>query len=159
MSHSSVGRRIDRDRLRAHVGPPRARGRIGDKASDAHDLRHRDAVIAGGLESHGPVLADQLLRAATYIDMILKGSRPADLPVEQPTKFELIVNHKTARTLGIAFPRSLLLSAETMKPVPRLLVDASCVVPIFRASLSRASGVGSGRAMNLRKMRSSARQV
>jgi hypothetical protein len=78
-------------------------------------------------------LADQLLRAATYIDRILKGSRPADLPVEQPTKFELIVNHKTARTLGIAFPRSLLLSAETMKPVPRLLVDASCVVPIFRA--------------------------
>jgi len=73
---------------------------------------NRDSVIAGGLMSYGPVLADQFRRAAVYIDKILRGTRPADLPVEQPTKFELVVNHKTARILGIAFPQSLLLQAD-----------------------------------------------
>ena len=73
---------------------------------------NRDSVIAGGLMSYGPVLADQFRRAAIYIDRILRGTRPADLPVEQPAKFELIVNHKTAKTLGIAFPQSLLLRVD-----------------------------------------------
>jgi putative ABC transport system substrate-binding protein len=73
---------------------------------------NRDSVIAGGLVSYGPVLADQFRRAAIYVDRILRGTRPDDLPVEQPTKFELIVNHRTARDLGIAFPQSLLLQVD-----------------------------------------------
>ena len=62
----------------------------------------------GGLISYGPEIPDLFRRAADYVDKILKGTRPSDLPVEQPTKYELIINMKTAKSLGLAVPPSLL---------------------------------------------------
>ena len=71
----------------------------------------KEFVEAGGLLSLGPSLVDSYRRAATHVDKILKGANPADLPMEQPTKFDLLVNLKTARALGLTIPQSILVQA------------------------------------------------
>jgi hypothetical protein len=75
------------------------------------DHRDRSDPGVGGLMSYGPDNLDLLRRAATYVDKILRGAKPADFPVEQPTKFELVINMKTAKMLGLTIPPSLLLQA------------------------------------------------
>jgi len=91
------------------------RTRIEDLAAKAHlpvMYTQREQMSAGGLAVYGPSMVDNFRRAATYVDKILKGAKPADLPVEQPTKFEFIVNLKTAKALGLTIPPSLLLRAD-----------------------------------------------
>lgn len=73
---------------------------------------HREFVEAGGLMAYGPSFVERFRRAATFVAKIVKGAKPADLPVEQPTTFELILNLKTAKTLGLTFPPALLIRAD-----------------------------------------------
>jgi putative ABC transport system substrate-binding protein len=99
--------------------------------SSGLSIQHRDLIIAlaaqhklptvyyagafvkrGGLISYGPDRVEQFQRAAAYVDRILKGEKPADLPVQAPTKYELVVNLKTAKALGIEFPPMLLARAD-----------------------------------------------
>jgi putative ABC transport system substrate-binding protein len=89
--------------------------RIVDFANGAHlpaIYDNRESVDAGGLISYGPNLPEAHRRAANYVHRILKGAKPADLPVEQPSKFELVVNMKTAQKLCVTIPRSILLAAD-----------------------------------------------
>jgi len=74
----------------------------------------REFVDAGGLISYGPRLSDEFRRLATHVDKILRGVNPADLPVEQPARFELVINLKTAKTLGLKIPPSILVRADTV---------------------------------------------
>ena len=71
-----------------------------------------DMPRAGGLMAYGPVFAELNRRVATYIDRILKGAKPEDLPIEQPTKFELVINLKTAKQIGLTIPQSVLYRAD-----------------------------------------------
>ena len=75
----------------------------------------REYVPTGGLAALGANRDEMFHRAAFYVDKLLKGAKPADLPVEQPTKFELVINLKTAKTLGITIPQSVLLHAEVIQ--------------------------------------------
>ena len=72
----------------------------------------RGFVSAGGLISYGSDRVDQFRRAAVYVDRILRGDKPSDLPVQNPTRYELVINLKTARTLGLTIPPSLLVRAD-----------------------------------------------
>jgi putative ABC transport system substrate-binding protein len=73
---------------------------------------YREYVDAGGLLSYAPSNIDRSRSTAVYVDKILRGAKPTDLPVEEPTKFELIINNKTAKALGLTVPATLLVNAD-----------------------------------------------
>ncbi len=104
------------DGLYVSAGPLMAanRKRIADFALKTRlpSMGNREFVEAGGLMSYGADLTDSYRRVADYVDRILKGAKPADLPVEQPTKFELVFNLKTAKQIGVTIPQSVLYRAD-----------------------------------------------
>ena len=110
---------MTRDRAGGFIAVPSAMFFAGREQLASLALKHRLAAVfvrseyaqAGGLAAYGSPIHDNYLRAAVYVDRILKGAMPADLPVEQPTEFELVVNLKTAKALGLAIPQPLLLRA------------------------------------------------
>jgi putative tryptophan/tyrosine transport system substrate-binding protein len=83
---------------------------LGERLPTIHGFR--EYVEAGGLMSYGPSFPDLFRRAADYVDKILRGTKPADIPVEQPTKFDLVINLTTAKALGLTVPSSLLAIAD-----------------------------------------------
>jgi putative ABC transport system substrate-binding protein len=88
--------------------------KLASKARLPGIYAERNFVDEGGLMSYGPNLGDVFRRSAGYVDKILKGAKPGDLPIEQPTKFELVVNLKTAKALRITIPESILLQADVV---------------------------------------------
>ena len=97
------------------AGVVRHRGQIISLAAKNRLLAmypYRFFAVEGGLMSYGTDMANQFRQAALYIDRILKGEKPSDLPVQQPTKFELIINLTTAKAVGLTFPTSLLARAD-----------------------------------------------
>ncbi len=105
------------DALLVTIGGPTSayRGRIAETASRSRlptVAAFREFTASGGLLSYGPNLSDLYRRGATYVDRILKGAKPGDLPIELPTKYELAVNLATARSLGLVIPQTLLLRAD-----------------------------------------------
>ena len=112
---------IDKSRAQGLIlGHPDAIFHVHSREIARLALKHRlpaifylkDFVEAGGLMSYAPSYTDSFRRAAAYVDKILKGAKPGDLPIEQPAKFELVINHRTMRTLGLTIPQSLLLRAD-----------------------------------------------
>jgi putative ABC transport system substrate-binding protein len=94
------------------VGARRQLSQLAAQHRIAASYDNRLIVDAGGLMSYGPDTVDMFRRSAAYVDKILKGGKPADLPIEQPTKFELVVNLKTAKALGLTVPQSVVVRAD-----------------------------------------------
>ncbi len=105
----AMGERTEKDMLKGAEAAARA---LGVRPRLPTVFPWREGVDAGGLMAYGANAADVYRRVATYVDRILKGTKPADLPVEQPTKFELVINLKTAKVLGLTIPPSLLARAD-----------------------------------------------
>jgi putative ABC transport system substrate-binding protein len=116
----SVLSRIEKDRAGAFIVTPdplfgSQRSRIVEFAARRRlpsMYFYKEFVDGGGLMSYGPSFSDSYRRAATYVDRILKGATPADLPVEQPIKFEFIVNLKAAKQIGLTIPPNVLVRAD-----------------------------------------------
>ena len=104
--------RLGRDVKRCCVGTYRSDHHLAGRYKLPAVYSDRFVAVSGGLISYGPERIDQFRHAADYIDRILKGEKPADLPVQAPTKFELVINLKTAKALGITVPPSLLVRAD-----------------------------------------------